>query len=176
MPALRTLKLPGEFKWAWYTDPQCDGLESSPNLVFHVLFSNDEEVHQRLVTQALRAIPSEEIEYLESGESYSVPKRDVCRLLLSLLPSLKTLHIVHHDSTPALCGFQNLILLLKTRIVKHIPAMPELSLERFRLPAESESELTALVERLHILPAPGMHIALLVLALSTTQSPVAITC
>ena len=94
----------------------------------------------------------------------------------SMLPSLKTLHIVHHDSTPALCGFQNLILLLKTRIVKHIPAMPELSLERFRLPAESESELTALVERLHILPAPGMHIALLVLALSTTQSPVAITC
>ena len=91
MPALRTLKLLEEYKWAWYTDPQCDGLESSPNLVFHVLFSNDEEVHQRLVTQALRAIPSEEIEYLESGESYSVPKRDVCRLLLSLLPSLKTL-------------------------------------------------------------------------------------
>ncbi|KAI5893225.1 uncharacterized protein SCHCODRAFT_02537945 [Schizophyllum commune H4-8] len=91
VPALRTLKLPGEYRWAWYTDPPCDGLESSPNLVFHVLFSNNEEVHQRLVTQALRAIPSEKIEYLESGESYSVPKRDVCRLLLSLLPSLKTL-------------------------------------------------------------------------------------
>ncbi|KAI4521555.1 hypothetical protein K525DRAFT_200947 [Schizophyllum commune Loenen D] len=92
VPALRTLQLSWNCIWAWYSG-LASGLAippGSPNLSLHTLFHNDEELCRRITMQALRAIPSEKVDYLDSGESHCVPDHDIRRLLFRFLPSLRT--------------------------------------------------------------------------------------
>ncbi|KAL1678567.1 hypothetical protein EV122DRAFT_211871 [Schizophyllum commune] len=91
-PALRALKLSKQCKWAWYSDlasGQAVPL-GSPDLSLNTLFSHSGELCRRITTNALRAVPCEKVEHLDSGESSWVPDRDVRRLILSHLPSLNT--------------------------------------------------------------------------------------
>ncbi|KAL1717001.1 hypothetical protein EV715DRAFT_204220 [Schizophyllum commune] len=92
VPALRTLELSLYHQWAWYSDLESGTAEPTdlPNLLLHTHFHSDEELCRRITMQALRAIPSEKVDYLDSGESRWVHDHETRRLLFRFLPSLRT--------------------------------------------------------------------------------------